>query len=179
MFLEISHDSNLVIICGPVATGKTTLANKILRASPKRRKAQISFSDYQDVIDDVIGTKAVPNDKGINFTHDVGKLCKDNNLVVCDGCYLDKENLASFLGRMRVLQGKHLSITLIKMFVSKPDLRREFALGRPGGAPSMLLERQENNIFTEVVVTDFQTLFPWVQCEHLILDPRNIEIKFL
>lgn len=179
MVLEIPYSSNLIIICGPTATGKTTVANRIIQASPKRRKAQISFDDYQEVVDDVIGTKEIPNDKSINFTHDVGKLCKDNGLTVCDGCYLDKENLASFLGRLRVLQGKHLSITLIKMFVSKPELRREFALGRRGGAPSMLLERQENNTFTEVMATDFQALFPWVRSEHLILDPRDLEIKFL
>lgn len=175
MVLEIER--GIVIIAGPAAAGKTTLAQRILEGCPWINKRLVSFPNV--LLDSTNGGTKI-GDAGlsaqISCVHDMIQADKVGAFTVCDGCYLTEVGMSCFLYRLKMARIKS-RITLIKLAL-RPELRHEYLKKRGGGILSPNLVEQQYKEFTEVIRHDYRSEMGWVSQEYFILNPDQVELKF-
>lgn len=176
MVLKIQN--GLVIVCGPVTTGKTDLATRILGECPLRNKRLIEFPEI--LLDKAAGGRRI-GDVGLvarlKVLQDIHQAYKDSFFAVCDGCYLNESEMNSFLYGLRAIR-MYYPITLIKMSPN-PELRNRYLTERANEAVTSELVQKQDEEFKEILAHNFCNHASWVRNEYLIKDPDEVEIRFL
>ncbi len=176
MTLKIPY--GLAIVTGPMATGKTTLAKRILGECPRMNKRLLTFPE---ILLDKSSSCRLSGDSELrtrlNYMYAIEQAYKDGMLAVCDGCYLNGLELSSFLYRLRAMR-IYYNVTLIKM-APKAELQEKFIAEsqRTNFRPEMVAKQKRE--FGDALKRSFQEEIGWVKSEYIVKDPESVEIIFL
>ncbi len=173
------HRAETVIICGPFASGRTTLFNKIRKENPYEGSICLSLMEVVKCL------KA----KGVNNSLNVAQhfflvqmkmtveCIQKGTLFVLHNCYCEEDAIDKTL-ELYYEAKKARPVHLIKMN-PKLSLQREFLMRYDSAervAEEELLRQREQ--FRDVVLRDFAEKYSNV-IEDTINDPTTLEIEYL
>lgn len=184
----IQIQDGLVVVCGPTASGKTTLAKRIIEESPYRNKILLSvdaearkFLHEAGLPEEMMRTGL---DKATNaLFHDwlverMASAFSSDSFIVYEGV-CNRDNKMWWSLRLFPLDGFCRPITLIKVF---PDLElhTKFMKSRrrskfPVSPQELLLQRA---MFQSLAEEPLFADCDWIR-EYLITDPTQIRLDFM
>lgn len=176
MTLKIPY--GLVVITGPAATGKTTLATRILRECPRMNKRLLKFPEI--LLSRKTGGNTLGDDTGLRarlgYMYSIEQSYKDGVLAICDGCYLNESGMNSFLYQLRAMR-VYYDTVIIKM-APEVALHKRYIIesGRTDISPA-ILDKQTAE-FRLVQRYSYQEHISWVKHDYLVRDPENISLIF-
>ena len=184
----ITIQNGLTVICGPTASGKTTLAQHIIKETPYHKKCLLSIDAEAKKFLHEVGLPEELLHRGLDqathfmfqdwLTKKLVSAFDEDSFVVYEGvCERDSGLLQGL--RLFPLTGFCRPITLIKIF---PDLtlHTEFAKKRlhselPVSPQEMLLQR---NAFHFLAEDPLFVSCEWIR-EYLITDPTQVRLDFM
>ncbi len=187
----IQIQDGLVFICGPSASGKTTLARKIFDEAPYSHKTLVSFDKIlvEFLVDHNLPGKyfytKLPGDLDEKFKTNVilalQKALTSKDFVIYEGIHCDPEKLGTIIDFLPFL-GLNRPLTLIKLFLPM-ELQLAFLQTRFGSATINdiddrdRLKSQRADIARMKEPNHFSKNREWIK-EYTIDDPRELRFNF-
>lgn len=178
MELRIPHD-HLVVVAGPSATGKSTLAGRVRLEAPTEKVAVIAADelawDALMACDDLCDA----------MRYMVASVVGEMKAAYQEGAFVVLDTPCSSLPELVVLfslvdaLGVKKPVTLVKM---RPDFERQVEYARRRGDLAWLGEdylRQRYDEFAGAVSSSVRAEIPWVLNEYLVTEPEDVQLKFV
>ena len=184
---EIQIQDGMVFLCGPSATGKSTLAKRIMQEAPFQEKILFSYDDI--ISNHLVALGYAPSARPGELSPLDLERCQEgisqtfydamstNGFLVCESVCYDPTKLAWILAAFPLCsQGKPL--TVIKM-LPKMRLQYQFYAKRGFSRDQVIDVMMHRRLFLPASAQGFfAEQYGWVQ-DYLVEDPRSLEIEYV